>query len=422
MTENVLNRSPENCCAKAVVTAVDVDISKLSDLASDPAVELLEADLEAGEWPLPGRTFDGIVVTHGTDTMEDTARLLGRNILDQPGFDFDIEIHMGAGAYICGEESALIESLEGKRGIPRDRPPFPVTCGYKNKPTALNNVETFVAAAKIAEFGADWYQSVGTPQSSGTKLLSISGDCDRPGIYEYPFGTSIRQILEDCGAKDAQAVQVAGAAGNLVVPLPPSAIDPDQVEQLGAALRRQLGPPGQRYWALLLGGDGAGYRYTQADWLCLAALVNSLARRHDIRWLLVSSRRTGRRAEALLKGHVDAACVAHACWYRDRDEYRPEAWLGAAERAFVTEDSMTMLSEAACALRPVHSLRPATAAPAQRYEQALQRFAGQRWLCRHRIAELADRVEALDAQHCQALAASPTQRLADQLRERLGLG
>ena len=93
--------------------------------------------------------------------------------------------------------------------------------------------------------------------------------------------------------------------------------------------------------------------------------------------------------------------------------------VGAAERVFVTEDSMTMLSEAACALRPVHSLRPATAAPAQRYEQALQRFAGQRWLCRHTIAELADRVEALDAQHCQALAASPTQRLADQLRERL---
>ena len=184
---------------------------------------------------------------------------------------------------------------------------------------------------------------------------------------------------------------VPGTASNLVVPLPPSAIDSDEVEQLGAAFRRQLGPPGQRYWALLLGGDGAGYRYTQADWLCLAALLSSLARRHDIRWLLVSSRRTGRRAEALLKGHADAACVAHACWYRDRDEYRPEAWLGAAERVFVTEDSMTMLSEAACALRPVHSLRPATAAPAQRYEQALQRFAGQRWLCRHTIAELADR-------------------------------
>ena len=141
------------------------------------------------------------------------AGLLGKKILDKPGFDFDIEIHMGAGAYICGEESSLIESLEGKRGIPRKRPPFPVTHGYMNKPTVVNNVETFMAAALIAIHGADWFHSVGTEQSSGTKLLSISGDCDRPGIYEYPFGVSIQHILQDCGAGDAQAVQIAGAAG-----------------------------------------------------------------------------------------------------------------------------------------------------------------------------------------------------------------
>jgi [NiFe] hydrogenase diaphorase moiety large subunit len=146
------------------------------------------------------------------------AKLLGKKILGHKGLDFDIEIHMGAGAYICGEESALIESLEGKRGIPRDRPPYPVTCGYKNQPTVLNNVETFVAAAKIAVFGADWYRSVGTTQSSGTKLLSISGDCEHPGIYEYPFGVTIRQILVDCGANDTQAVQVSGAAGATIPP------------------------------------------------------------------------------------------------------------------------------------------------------------------------------------------------------------
>jgi mitochondrial fission protein ELM1 len=215
---------------------------------------------------------------------------------------------------------------------------------------------------------------------------------------------------------------VPGAASNLVVPLPPSAIDSDQVEPLGRRFRQQLGDPDQHYWTLLLGGDGAGYRYTQGDWLCLARLINTLARRHDIRWLLVSSRRTGRRAEALLSEHVDAACVARACWYQSGDEYQAEAWLGAAERVFVTEDSMTMLTEAACARRPVHSLKPETAQPAQRYEQALQRFAAQGWLCRRRIAELADQVEALDAQQCQALAGSPTEWLADRLRERLGLG
>jgi [NiFe] hydrogenase diaphorase moiety large subunit len=144
------------------------------------------------------------------------ANLLGKHILGREGFDFDIDIHMGAGAYICGEESSLIESLEGKRGIPRNRPPFPVTHGYKNKPTVVNNVETFMAAALIAIHGADWFRSAGTVESSGTKLLSISGDCERPGIYEYPFGVSIQQILDDCGALDVQAIQVAGAAGNTI--------------------------------------------------------------------------------------------------------------------------------------------------------------------------------------------------------------
>ena len=144
--------------------------------------------------------------------------LLGKDILGRKDFDFDIEIHMGAGAYICGEESALIESLEGKRGIPRNRPPFPVSRGFKNQPTVVNNVETFVAAARIAVFGSDWFRSAGTEQSSGTKLLSVSGDCARPGIYEYAYGVSIRQILEDCGAQDTQAVQVSGAAGFTIPP------------------------------------------------------------------------------------------------------------------------------------------------------------------------------------------------------------
>ncbi|MGB9194692.1 MAG: NADH-ubiquinone oxidoreductase-F iron-sulfur binding region domain-containing protein, partial [Azonexus sp.] len=139
--------------------------------------------------------------------------LLGTNILGIPGADFDIEIHVGAGAYVCGEESALIESLEGKRGTPRNRPPFPVTNGYLDQPTIVNNVETFAAAALIALNGGDWYAGIGTKHSAGTKILSVSGDCARPGLYEYPFGVSIRQVLEDCGAKDTQAVQVSGPSG-----------------------------------------------------------------------------------------------------------------------------------------------------------------------------------------------------------------
>ncbi|MEO8331095.1 MAG: NAD(P)H-dependent oxidoreductase subunit E [Gallionella sp.] len=142
--------------------------------------------------------------------------LLGVNILGQTGFDFDIEIVAGAGAYICGEESALIESLEGKRGIPRVRPPFPVTHGYLGQPTVVNNVETFVAAAHIALRGRAWFRAAGTEKSAGSKILSVSGDCAAPGIYEYPFGVSVRQVLVDCGARDVQAVQAGGPSGTLI--------------------------------------------------------------------------------------------------------------------------------------------------------------------------------------------------------------
>jgi [NiFe] hydrogenase diaphorase moiety large subunit len=142
--------------------------------------------------------------------------LLGVDILGQPGFGFDIDIVVGAGAYICGEESALIESLEGKRGIPRVRPPFPVTHGYRGQPTVVNNVETFIAAAHIMLRGSAWFRAVGTEKSAGSKILSISGDCAAPGIYEYPFGVTIRQVLNDCGAKNAQAVQVGGPSGTLI--------------------------------------------------------------------------------------------------------------------------------------------------------------------------------------------------------------
>ncbi len=139
--------------------------------------------------------------------------LLGNAIQGKVGFDFDIEIHVGAGAYVCGEESALIESLEGKRGTPRIRPPFPVEHGYLGQPTTVNNVETFCAVTHIAVHGGAWWARIGTAQSTGTKIHSVSGDCDRPGIYEYPFGTRIGRILQDCGAHDTQAVQVGGPSG-----------------------------------------------------------------------------------------------------------------------------------------------------------------------------------------------------------------
>jgi [NiFe] hydrogenase diaphorase moiety large subunit len=144
--------------------------------------------------------------------------LLGKNVAGQEGFDFDIRIQLGAGAYVCGEESALIESLEGRRGAPRDRPPFPVTKGYLEQPTSVNNVETFCCAARILEKGADWFTKMGTKDSTGTKLLSISGDCENPGVYEVEYGLTIDDMLEMVGAKDTQAVQIGGASGTCVAP------------------------------------------------------------------------------------------------------------------------------------------------------------------------------------------------------------
>jgi [NiFe] hydrogenase diaphorase moiety large subunit len=148
--------------------------------------------------------------------------LLGRDILAEPGFDFDISIHLGAGAYICGEESALLESLEGKRGVTRKRPPFPVTSGYQGRPTVVNNVETFLAATRIVQWGGEWFRGEGTAKSPGSKILSVSGDCRFPGVYEYPFGTKVHRVLSDCGAEHTQAVQISGAAG---ATLPPAEFD-----------------------------------------------------------------------------------------------------------------------------------------------------------------------------------------------------
>ena len=142
--------------------------------------------------------------------------LLGASVGGVSGFNFDIEIHLGCGAYVCGEESALIESLEGKRGVPRIRPPFPVTVGYLGQPTVVNNVETLAKSAIIAIKGGEWFSGLGTKQSTGTKILSISGDVENPGIYEYAFGVSIQQVLTDCGAGNAQAVQVSGPSGHCI--------------------------------------------------------------------------------------------------------------------------------------------------------------------------------------------------------------
>jgi [NiFe] hydrogenase diaphorase moiety large subunit len=144
------------------------------------------------------------------------AGLLGKGIAGIEGFDFDIVVGLGAGAYVCGEETALIESLEGFRGEPRNRPPFPVVSGFLHRPSVVNNVETLAWVACIFAKGVDWFKSSGTATSTGRKLFSVSGDCARPGVYEFPFGITVAELLEEVGGEDAKAVQVGGASGRCV--------------------------------------------------------------------------------------------------------------------------------------------------------------------------------------------------------------
>ncbi len=139
--------------------------------------------------------------------------LLGHDVLGVKGFDFDIIVAMGAGAYVCGEETALIESLEGFRGEPRNRPPFPAVAGVLGNPTVVNNVETLASVACIFAKGVDWFKGFGTDKSTGYKLFSISGDCERPGVYEFPWGISVADLLKEVGGEGAKAVQIGGASG-----------------------------------------------------------------------------------------------------------------------------------------------------------------------------------------------------------------
>ena len=141
---------------------------------------------------------------------------LGANLFGST-FSFDIEVRLGAGAYICGEETALFESIEGKRGFPRIKPPFPTTHGLFGKPTVINNVETLFNVPLIIGGGAAAYRQLGTEKSPGPKLFCVSGDAGRPGVYEVPFGVTLRELLEMAGGvaegRALQAVLFGGAAG-----------------------------------------------------------------------------------------------------------------------------------------------------------------------------------------------------------------
>jgi [NiFe] hydrogenase diaphorase moiety large subunit len=141
---------------------------------------------------------------------------LGQNVAGIEGFDFNIEIVMGAGSYVCGEETAMINSMEGKRGEPRTKQFFPAERGYLMKPTCVFNVETLCAISRVVELGSDFFLQTGTAASPGTKLISVSGDCHKPGIYEIEWGTPVAEILEMSQAPDPFYIQVSGPSGQCI--------------------------------------------------------------------------------------------------------------------------------------------------------------------------------------------------------------
>ena len=152
--------------------------------------------------------------------------LLGKNILNT-GFDFDLELRLGAGAFVCGEETALLASIEGNRGEPRPRPPFPAVKGLWGKPTLLNNVETYANIPPIILKGADWFTKIGTEKSKGTKVFAVGGKINNTGLVEIPMGTTLREVIYDIGGgipggKKFKAAQTGGPSGGCI---PASHID-----------------------------------------------------------------------------------------------------------------------------------------------------------------------------------------------------
>lgn len=169
------------------------------------------------------------------------AGLLGNNILGS-GFDFELYSHLGAGAYICGEETAMMESLEGKRGLPRFKPPFPAARGLYGRPTTINNVETFASVPVILQHGAEWFLKLGKPNNGGCKIFSVSGHVNKPGNYEVPLGTPFKDLLEMAGGVRHGKKLKAVIPGGSSMPILPAEVmmsldmDFDSIQKAGSGL------------------------------------------------------------------------------------------------------------------------------------------------------------------------------------------
>lgn len=166
--------------------------------------------------------------------------LLGTNIFDT-NFNFRVDIRIGGGAFVCGEETALIASVEGKRGVPRPRPPYPAMSGLWGCPTLINNVETYASISTIIRKGSDWYSGIGTEKSKGTKVFTLAGKCENAGLIEVPMGTTLRTIVEEMGGGvpggKVKAVQTGGPSGGCIpASLLDTPVDYDSLAKVGSIM------------------------------------------------------------------------------------------------------------------------------------------------------------------------------------------
>jgi len=286
---------------------------------------------------------------------------------------------------------------------------------HVHRPLPMGLLKLFYEIDGLPEQGCDLIVSAGGKTSFANAWLARLKNV--PNV----FTGSLRRLSPAHFSVVLTLEPADNAPAHLLLELPPGSLDERELELQAAHFRKRTTQGERPCWCMLTGGNGAGYRYREQDWRALARVMKKLAGIHDIRWLLVSSRRTGSEAEHVLGEQLDEDLLAAQCWHGRGDAYHAEAWLGAAEKVFVTEDSMSMLSEAICTRRPVISLRPQQSLPNDRYQLMVQRFTDRGLICRYALNQLAEQPELLKDAQCHVLKASPQESLSKQLGQRLGL-
>lgn len=257
--------------------------------------------------------------------------------------------------------------------------------------------------------------------SAGGKTSYLNAALARRFDCQNVFAGSLRGLSDRFFSAVLTLEPIPGAQRNIVVDLAPTIVDPEEVRVAGTGYRREKGLDDSPLWAMILGGDGAGYVYEKEDWVNLAAVMTELATKYRIKWLLTTSRRTGRKAESVLQEMLPAEILVDSVWYGNEPRKVMQAFLGASEVVFCSEDSMSMITEAIASARPVYSFRPSRANPDLKYRKALECFVGHGWLSRITMSKIGG--DQVDLASCKLtpLSLSPSKTLSFQLNKALML-